>query len=149
TSTITVSNAGPLAAKGVQFFDPLGTAERIISIAQTSGPTFLCTVASVGTDEAICSIAFLKSGASAQFTLVTHIASNLVDGTVSGDTATVASNFPADTPDPNLSNNTFASQTVIGQGAGGGTGSGGTTGGSPGAIPELDSFVLFGVGVLA
>ena len=147
TSTLTVSNAGPFAADSVSLEDHFASGpaarETFVSVRQVSGPDFLCTTRTAQDLALTCTRTSLRSGGSAQFEVVTHVAAGLTNGMIVGDMASISAGQLS--PDPNPANNSFVSQTLI-TGPGGGAGDG-VGGPGPQATPELDSLVLFGSGL--
>ena len=87
--TITASNNGPDTSTPTTFSDPLPAGTTFVSIVQNTGPTFLCSTPSVGSNGSVtCSIGNFASGASAQFTVTANIDPSAT-GTLS-DTATIS-----------------------------------------------------------
>lgn len=93
--TITVSNAGSDASP-LTWTDTLPSGMTFVSLTQNSGPTMSC---STGTTVS-CSLSPFPGGATATFTLVGHIPSNMTSGTLQ-NTATVSA-----PNDPNPENDT-------------------------------------------
>jgi uncharacterized repeat protein (TIGR01451 family) len=89
--TITASNNGPDISQPTTFNDPLPAGTTFASIVQNTGPTFVCTNPSAGSNGNVnCSIGTIgqfASGASAQFTLTANIDPSFT-GTLS-NTATI------------------------------------------------------------
>ena len=99
---IVISNSGPDAAQSVSFTDPLPGNMTFVSMAQNSGPAFDCSSApapgSSGT--VTCTLATMNAGASASFTLTTHIPSG-PSGVEYPNLVTVTSTTPDPTPENN------------------------------------------------
>lgn len=102
--TITVFNAGPSDATGVQLTDTLPGTMTFVSLSQNSGPTFNCT----GTSSITCSIATLTVGSSATFTFTGNIPAGTSPGTTFNNTANVESDI-----DPNPDNNSASSLLTV------------------------------------
>jgi uncharacterized repeat protein (TIGR01451 family) len=87
-----------------------------VSASQNSGPTFTCSIPGVGdtTGNVSCSIATLANGASANFTVVLHIASDASPGTTITNVATVTSGGPdfGINFDPNDENNSSSASVT-------------------------------------
>jgi uncharacterized repeat protein (TIGR01451 family) len=95
---ITMTNNGPDVADTAQFTDPLDSGLTFVSIVQNSGPGATCATPAVNTNGTVsCSVGTLNNGASAQFTLTVHIATNPVPPSIS-NTVTLAAS-PSD-PNP-------------------------------------------------
>jgi uncharacterized repeat protein (TIGR01451 family) len=106
--TITVSNAGPVAAQFVTLTDAIPPGTTFVSFTQNTGPAFTCTTPSVGgTGSVDCSIAALDVGDSATFTLIVHVTAD-ASGTIT-NTATVS----AQELDPDTGNNTATVATIV------------------------------------
>jgi uncharacterized repeat protein (TIGR01451 family) len=102
--TITLSNAGPDAASQASFTDIMPPNTTFVSLNQDNGPLAVCSTPGVGTNGTLsCTINFLNSAQSAQFTLVIE----------AGNTLSVSNTATAttDSADPNQGNNTSA--TVV------------------------------------
>ena len=110
TYTITVTNPGPSDAASVVMTDTVPANTTFVSFTQTTGPTFTCsTPVAGGTGTVSCSIASLAAGATATFTLVVNVNSDVVEGTTISNTASVSST----TSDPNPANNSSTVMTQI------------------------------------
>jgi uncharacterized repeat protein (TIGR01451 family) len=97
--SLTVFNAGPDAATGVVFSDPIPAGMSLVTRTQDSGPAFSC-------DTTIsCTIPTLLPGVSATFTFVFHIDS----GTDFLNVATVSSSIL----DPNSENDQAVAFTAV------------------------------------
>jgi uncharacterized repeat protein (TIGR01451 family) len=108
--TITVANPGPSDADSVVLSDTIPANTTFRSFTQTTGPTFVCnTPIAGGTGTVSCSIASLAVDATATFTLVVNVNSNVVEGTTISNTASVSST----TGDPNQANNSSTVTTQI------------------------------------
>jgi uncharacterized repeat protein (TIGR01451 family) len=104
TYTITVNNAGPSAAAGVNLNDTLPAGTTFVSITSAAG--WLCTTPAVGVGGTVtCTIASLASGAPAVFTLVV---STSAAGALN-NTATVATT----TTDSSAANNSATASTTV------------------------------------
>jgi uncharacterized repeat protein (TIGR01451 family) len=97
---IVISNGGPTAAQSVSFNDPLPGGMTFVSMVQDSGPVFSCpTNPAPGSGGTVtCTLATMNAGATASFTLTTHIPAGSAEYT---NLVTVTSS----TPDPNTGNN--------------------------------------------
>lgn len=93
TFTLTVHNAGPSAATGVELTDPLPAGLTLVSATPSQGTC----AAGPPVD---CSLGALAAGADATVTLTVHVGANLPRGSIT-NTASVTSA----TPDPTSSNN--------------------------------------------
>lgn len=110
TYSITVANAGPSDAQAVSFSDPLPPGTTFVSGSQNTGPAFTCATPPAGAGGTVsCSIATLAAGASADFTLVIGVPSNIPAGSVGLNTATVTST----TTDPNPGNESSTVATTV------------------------------------
>ena len=113
TYTITVTNPGPTDAASVVLSDAVPDNTTFMSFTQNTGPTFTCNMPTVGGTGAVdCSIASLAVDATATFTLVVNVNSDVVEGTTISNTASVSST----TSDPDQANNssTVTTQIVVG-----------------------------------
>jgi uncharacterized repeat protein (TIGR01451 family) len=101
---IVISNGGPTAASSVSFSDTLPANMTFVSMQQNNGPAFNCApLPAVGSGGTVtCTIATLDAGASASFTLTTHVPPGS-GGTDYFNVVTVSSSA---TTDPNPENNT-------------------------------------------
>lgn len=106
--TLTVSNKGPSDAAGVVVDDALPAGTTFTSLAAPAG--WSCTDPGAGNNGAVsCTAATLPPG-SVVLTLTVTVGAGVVNGTVLGNTATVASS----TPDPNPgSESATADVTVV------------------------------------
>ncbi len=105
TYTITVTNNGPNAAQSVSLTDVFPSGTTFVSQSQASGPAFsLSNSATKITD----TLASLPSGQSATFQLVLNVTA------AAGSTLNDAANVSTTTFDPNLTNNSASTTTVIG-----------------------------------
>src|SRR5262249_14300488 len=110
TYTLTVRNNGPSDAATVAIEDPLPASTTFVSETQTSGPGATGTNPAAGTNATVqCSIAVLRSGESAAFTIVARVSDTVAMTTTIADIANVSSA----TPDPNTSNNSASTSAVI------------------------------------
>jgi uncharacterized repeat protein (TIGR01451 family) len=110
TYSITVTNPGPNDAANVGLSDAVPANTTFRSFTQPTGPTFTCDTPNVGgTGTVSCSIASLAAGATATFTLVVNVNSDVVEGTIISNTASVSST----TSDPNQANNSSTVMTQI------------------------------------
>jgi uncharacterized repeat protein (TIGR01451 family) len=108
--TITASNNGPDDSAPAEFNDPLPAGTTFASIAQNTGPTFVCTNPGAGNNGNVnCSIGTFGSGASAQFTLTANIDPSFT-GTLSNTAAIFGPN--ADTNPGNNSATAVATVTA-------------------------------------
>ena len=90
--------------------DPVPANTTFVSFTQNTGPTFTCNVPTVGgTGTVSCSIASLAAGATATFTLVVNVNSDVVEGTLISNTASVSSA----TSDSNQANNSSTVTTQV------------------------------------
>ncbi len=109
--TITASNNGPDTSAPTTWTDPLPAGTTFVSIVQNTGPTFVCSTPSVGSNGSVtCSIGTignLASGASAQFTLTANIDPSAA-GTLS-NTATIS----GPNADTNPGNNSATAVTTV------------------------------------
>ncbi len=109
---ISLYNSGPSDAQNVVLTDNTPQNATFFSVAQDSGPDFTCT----GSSTVTCSIAVLRAGESAAFTL-TYTAGS------AGQTITNTASVSTDTSDPNTDNNSATDGPyTIGAGGGGGGG---------------------------
>lgn len=105
---ITASNNGPDTSSPTTWTDPLPAGTTFVSIVQNTGPTFVCSTPSVGSNGSVtCSIGNLASGASAQFTLTANIDLS-ASGTLS-NTATIS----GPNADTNPGNNSATAVTTV------------------------------------
>jgi uncharacterized repeat protein (TIGR01451 family) len=110
TYTITVTNSGPTDAASVVLSDPVPTNTTFVSLTQNTGATFACSTPTAGgTGTVSCTIPSLAVSATATFTLVVNVNSDVVAGTTISNTASVSST----TSDPNLANNSSTVMTQI------------------------------------
>ncbi len=87
--TITASNNGPDTSAPATWTDPLPAGTTFVSLVQNTGPAFVCSTPSAGSNGSVtCSIGNFASGASAQFTLTANIDPSAA-GTLS-NTATIS-----------------------------------------------------------
>jgi uncharacterized repeat protein (TIGR01451 family) len=86
--TITLTNSGPDDASSVSLQDTLPGDMTFVSLIQNSGPVLSCTPGTTIT----CTAATFAAGATATFTLTTHIPSTSQAGTVYSNTVTATSN---------------------------------------------------------
>jgi uncharacterized repeat protein (TIGR01451 family) len=108
--TLTVTNNGPNTAQSVTLTDTLPAGTTFVSEAQSAGPAFTCVNPSVGgTGTVSCSIVTLASAASATFTVVFKVGSNVASLTTITNTASVAQS----TSDPAPVNNTQVSSAIV------------------------------------
>jgi uncharacterized repeat protein (TIGR01451 family) len=109
--TITASNNGPDTSAPTTWTDPLPAGTTFVSIVQNTGPTFVCSTPSIGSNGSVtCSIGTignLASGASAQFTLTANIDPSAA-GTLS-NTATIS----GPNADTNPGNNSATAVTTV------------------------------------
>src|SRR5262249_34751295 len=112
TFTISLGNGGPDDAASASFTDTLPGGATFVSLMQTSGPTFICSMPTVGDagGTVTCSIATLPAGAGgdASFDIVVNVSAgaagtSLINGVV----------VSSQTPDDNSENNTSFSGTSI------------------------------------
>ncbi len=99
TYTITVTNGGPLAASAVTMTDALPTGATFVSATSNVGT---CS----GTTTVTCTLGTMNNAATATITLV-------VTASATGALANTA-NVTSATPDPNLTNNSAATNTTVG-----------------------------------
>jgi uncharacterized repeat protein (TIGR01451 family) len=100
TWLISITNVGPDDSPGVTLDDPVPAGMTFVSFTQTAGPTFTCVAPGTGgTGTVSCTIANLANGATADFTLVTHIDPSAAPGSFFTNVATATS-----TIDPNSEN---------------------------------------------
>ncbi len=111
TWTITASNNGPDTSAPTTWTDPLPAGTTFVSLVQNTGPAFVCSTPSVGSNGSVtCSIGSignLASGASAQFTLTANIDPSAA-GTLS-NTATIS----GPNADTNPGNNSATAVTTV------------------------------------
>ncbi|HEX3067701.1 MAG TPA: DUF11 domain-containing protein, partial [Thermoanaerobaculia bacterium] len=106
--TITASNNGPDTSSPAEFNDPLPAGTTFASIAQNTGPVFVCTNPGAGNNGNVnCSIGTFASGASAQFTLTANI-----DPSFTGTLSNTASIFGPNA-DTNPSNDSSTAVTTV------------------------------------
>jgi uncharacterized repeat protein (TIGR01451 family) len=99
--TIDVFNPGPDAAAVATLSDPLPAGMTFVSLAQTSGPAFICTIPAVGDNGTVtCSIPSLPANTHAIFTLVAHVPAGASFGELFTNIVTASS----DTFDQNTEN---------------------------------------------
>jgi uncharacterized repeat protein (TIGR01451 family) len=92
TYSITISNAGPDAATNVGFADPIPSGTTFVSLTQNSGPAFMTTTPPVGgTGTAAGSTGSMANGATATFTLVVRVNSNVPQGGTLTNTVSISS----------------------------------------------------------
>ncbi|MFB9262433.1 Ig-like domain repeat protein [Bradyrhizobium erythrophlei] len=108
TYTITVSNAGPIAAASVSLTDTLPAGMTFVSFSIPGGWSALVPPIG-GTGTVTATIASLASGGSATFTLVAQVAASTPGGTTISNTATVSTT----TTDPINSNNSSTSSLTV------------------------------------
>jgi uncharacterized repeat protein (TIGR01451 family) len=107
TYPIAVTNAGPSDAGTVTLNDTTPANTTFVSFASPAG--WSCTTpASGGTGAISCSATSLASGATANFTLVLHVANAAVSGSTISNTATVTA-----ANDPNGGNNSSTSNATV------------------------------------
>ena len=99
--TLTVSNAGPSAAKKVAVRDPLPAGETFVSASPSQGS---CGARAVIT----CQLGELGAGARATIVLIV-----LVQSGTAGSTLTNNATVSATTPDANLGNNTGSTNSAV------------------------------------
>lgn len=106
---IVISNGGPDAAQNVSFTDTLPGNMTFVSISQGSGPTFDCSSAPApgNSGTVTCTLATMNAGATAAFTLTTHIPAES-----SGNEYTNEVTVSSSTPDPGPENNTGVTSLV-------------------------------------
>src|SRR2546430_1437605 len=108
TYTLSIANAGPNGAQDVWVSDQIPANTTFVSLGQTNGPAFSCSVPPVGGGGTVsCSNATFGSGATATFRLVVNV--NTTDGTLIRNTFTVGSS----TSDPNPGNNSDTETTQV------------------------------------
>ncbi len=105
TYTLSVNNAGPSPGHNVVVTDPLPPGLMFVS-AVSSDPGFICVNAN---NTVACTKAVFAVGASAAFTIVAKVNSDVSSGTVLANTATVAGT----TNDPNPANNNATTTTMV------------------------------------
>jgi len=111
TYAVTASNAGPLAAQSVVLTDPIPTGTTFVSLTQTAGPAFGCTVPAAGASGTIsCTLASLANGAGATFSISLHVGAAVAPGVIVAEKASIASS----TSDPNTANNSATAATTVG-----------------------------------
>jgi uncharacterized repeat protein (TIGR01451 family) len=101
TYTITLTNNGPSAAQGVVLTDTLPAGSTFVSMTPSAGNPDTFTPNQSGGTVTETATAAVASGNVDSFTLVVFAPTNLVNGAVFNDTASVTSS----TPDPNTNNN--------------------------------------------
>ncbi|MCY2989815.1 MAG: hypothetical protein NTY19_18375 [Planctomycetota bacterium] len=105
--TVLVTNVGPSDAQNVVWSDTLPADTSFVSQSQSPAtPTFALTNTVNTINDTIDT---LPLGASVSFTVTVHVASNVANGTVLSNTATVSSS----TSDTNLANNTSSATTTV------------------------------------
>lgn len=105
TYTITVTNAGPGAASGLQVTDMLPSGTTFAKVTTTSGS---CTAPALGgTGTVTCAVSSLAAGSSFTITLTVNV--KAANGTTLSDTASVS----AASYDPNTANNSVSVTTSV------------------------------------
>ncbi len=108
TYTFTIADNGPSYSQNVSFSDPLPPGMTFVSLTQT-GSIFTLDPHPVGTGGTVTgSIATLRSGALATFTLVARL-----DPSANGTSLTNTLSTTAATTDPNATNNSASITTTI------------------------------------
>jgi uncharacterized repeat protein (TIGR01451 family) len=110
TYTIQVRNEGPDTSTDAELRDALPADMTFVSLAQTSGPVWACSVPAVGSGGTIiCTNSGVAAGSTSTFTLVGHVPAGAAPGTSYGNQALVLSAM-----DPNTeNNNSFTNTTVV------------------------------------
>ncbi len=109
TYTITLNNLSAVAASTVVLNDPLPAGTTLQSFAAPAG--FTCTAPAVGTNGTVnCTSPSVAGSASAVFTLVVRVPSNVASGT----TVTNTVNVTTTTTDSNPANNSATATTTVG-----------------------------------
>lgn len=103
TYTSTLKNNGPNTAFGVVLSDPLPAGLALVSMTQTSGPSFVCS------GSVSCAIATLPASSTATFTLVARVGASVANGSTITNTASVT----AASPDPVPGNETQTSSATV------------------------------------
>ena len=115
TFTQTVTNNGPSPADGVVYMMPIPASTTFASMSIPAGWTCVPASPAVGsTGTIICTTPTLANGATANFSLVTTIDTNVPPGYVLAETNSVSSN----TPDSNPSNNQATANALVKAGPG-------------------------------
>jgi CSLREA domain-containing protein/uncharacterized repeat protein (TIGR01451 family) len=110
TYTVTITNAGPSDAQGVQLTDSTPTNTTFVSEQQDSGPAFNCTNPTAGTTgTTTCTIGTLTAGSSAVFKIVVKVGASTPSGTHIMNSATGSTT----TTDPTPGNDTGQSDTTV------------------------------------
>jgi uncharacterized repeat protein (TIGR01451 family) len=110
TYTITVTNAGEVAAENVQLSDIIPAGTTFVSAMQTSGPAFMLMTPPVGGGGTFtATIATLAAGASATFTLVVQVDDAAAPGSIITNTATVVTTSMESDP----TNNSATTTTTV------------------------------------
>ncbi len=110
TYTIAAGNAGPSVARAVEVSDTLPAGTTYVSGKDASGAT-ICTL--VQSDRVVCALGDLAPGASRTVFLTVLVAPSAAKDSVLRNAAVVGST----TPDPDTSNNTATTDTVVGTSA--------------------------------
>jgi uncharacterized repeat protein (TIGR01451 family) len=110
TYTLTATNLGVSDAASVSITDTVAAPFTFVSLSQTTGPTFSCTMPALGAIGTItCNRASLAVSATATFTLVLRAAAAAPAGGSAANTATIT----ATTADPAPDNNQSTATTTI------------------------------------
>jgi uncharacterized repeat protein (TIGR01451 family) len=90
--TITLINNGPDAASTVQMTDETSGTLTFVSFTQDSGPVMSCVTPPAGSTGAsiLCTIASFPAGATATFTLVEHVPSDVKSGAIATNSVSVS-----------------------------------------------------------
>ncbi len=113
TYTQIVTNSGPSAADNATLVEAVPANTTFVSIAAPAGWSCV-TPGGGGTGNVVCTNLGMAGSTAATFSLIVKVNGATANGTVIADTATVSSSVI----DPNLSNNTAATATVVGTTAG-------------------------------
>ncbi|MEA2236724.1 MAG: trimeric autotransporter adhesin [Thermoanaerobaculia bacterium] len=102
TYNISLTNNGPNPATSVSLSDALPANTTFVSEAQNTGPLFICSNPSVGTNGTVtCTLASMASGATATFTIVAAVSSSAPLGTLNN--TAIATTTSTDPTTPNTS----------------------------------------------
>jgi uncharacterized repeat protein (TIGR01451 family) len=108
TYNISLTNNGPNPATSVSLTDALPANTTFVSTAQPTGPAFICTNPTVGTNGTVtCTNASLASGATATFTIVATVSGSAPLGTLNNTANATTTSTDPTTP------NTSTAGTVI------------------------------------
>jgi uncharacterized repeat protein (TIGR01451 family) len=108
TYNISLTNNGPNPATSVSLTDALPANTTFVSTAQNSGPAFICTNPSVGTNGTVtCTNASMASGATATFTITANVSASAPLGLLNN-----TANATTTSTDPSTPNTSTAGTTI-------------------------------------